>query len=91
MQEHLWVTNANKAFETMKLSLQYHAQEGKELQVVHFRQPKTGASIRMLNPIMLFIIYLENRLTEIKTDVLFCFSLIDYIFKYISVQRNTNV
>ena len=40
MQEHLWVTNANKAFETMKLSLQYHAQEGKELQVVHFRQKK---------------------------------------------------
>ena len=65
--------------------------KGKSYKLCTSGSKKTGASIRMLNPIMLFIIYLENRLTEIKTDVLFCFSLIDYIFKHISVQRNTNV
>lgn len=52
---------------------------------------KKSANLRMLNPLMLFIIFLEKGLTDIKTDVLFCFSVTDNSFRHLLVQRNIDV
>lgn len=72
-------------------SLQYYANKRKSYKLCTPGSTKKSANLRMLNPLMLFITFLEKGLTDIKTDVLFCFSVIDNSFRHLLVQRNIDV